>query len=215
MILEFKKENIINFKTINKLENLIKLVTKTLTYKEYQKTDFYKMVLPGEGNSDWHKFFNYTTDPITWLSIYKYDKLYGSNWSSNSKSMNLISKGNILDFGAGSGMPWVHIPDEVTLYLLEINLVLFNKLVENYASYKNVKVINSLNEIKTLKFDFIYSKDVLEHVRYVNEHLEILYHLGNDSCQYYLDIDSSPAGTHVLNLHDDTIINDFWMKLIK
>jgi hypothetical protein len=215
MILTFKKEDVVGVKTTNKLENLIKLVTKTLTYEEYEKTDFSRMQLPGEGASDWHKFFNRTTDPATWLSIYKYDKLYGSNWYSNSKPMDLISEGNVLDFGAGSGTPWISVPDNVTLYLLEVNLVLSNKLIENYSGYKNVKVVNSLDEIKTLKFDFIYSKDVLEHVRYVNEHLEILYHLGNESCQYYLDIDSAPAGTHVLNLHDDTIISDFWMKYVK
>lgn len=213
MIISYNKTEIKEYKPESSLDVLIDLVSKSLTPEEYDKTEFSKMKLQGNGSSDWHRFFNSTLDPITWLSIYKYDKLYGSNWTTTPKSMNLISGGNVLDFGAGSGTPWVDIPDTIHLYLLEANLVLFDRLVANYSNNKNVTVINSFYDIKSLKFDYVYSKDVLEHVRYVNEHLDILYYLGNEQCSYYLDIDTASAGTHVLNLHLDTTINDFWVKL--
>ena len=86
-----------------------------------------------------------------------------------------------------------------------------SKLKESYKSSPNVKIISDFNEIINIKFDHIYSKDVLEHVRYINEHLKILYYLGNNNCSYNILIDDASSDGHVLNLYPDTVLKTgFW-----
>jgi hypothetical protein len=209
MLLQFNKSEI-ELTLSQPLLELIELVSNSYTLKEYEDSKFNPLKFYGNGINDWGEF-NKTTTPTEWLSIYKYSKEYG-NWSSTSKSCNPSWKGNILDFGAGSGTPWINIHPGMTLYLLEANLFLANGLKETYSTYSNVKVINSLKEVSNIKFDYIYSKDVLEHVRYINEHLNILYYLGNIDCAYSLEIDEAPSPGHVLNLHKDSIIDSFWLQ---
>ena len=166
MLLQFNKSEI-ELTLSQPLLELIELVSNSYTLKEYEDSKFNPLKFYGNGINDWGEF-NKTTTPTEWLSIYKYSKEYG-NWSSTSKSCNPSWKGNILDFGAGSGTPWINIHPGMTLYLLEANLFLANGLKETYSTYSNVKVINSLKEVSNIKFDYIYSKDVLEHVRYIRQ----------------------------------------------
>ena len=209
MLLQFTKTQI-NLSPKQSLSKLIKLVSNSYSLKEYENSKFNPLKFFGNGDSDWGEF-NKTTTPIEWLSIYKYSKEYG-NWSTSTNACNPTWEGNVLDFGAGSGTPWNNIPPNVTLYLLETNLLLADGLKETYSTYNNVKVITSLKEVSNIKFNHIYSKDVLEHVRYVNEHLDILYHLGNPDCTYSLEIDEAPSPGHVLSLHPDTTIDSLWLQ---
>ena len=209
MLLQFNKTQI-DLSPKQSLSKLINLVSDSLTLKEYEESKFNPLKFYGGGPSDWGEF-NTTTTPVEWLSIYKYSKEYG-NWSTSTNACNPTWEGNVLDFGAGSGTPWNNIPPNVTLYLLEANLILADGLKETYSTYNNVKVITSLKEISNIQFNHIYSKDVLEHVRYINEHLDILYYLGNADCTYSLEIDEAPSPGHVLNLHNDSIIDSFWLQ---
>jgi hypothetical protein len=209
MLLQFNKSQI-ELSPNQPLSKLIDLVSDSLTLNEYEESKFNPLKFYGNGPNDWGNF-NEITSPIEWLSIYKYSKEYG-NWSTITNPCNPSWKGNILDFGAGSGTPWSNINPDITLYLLEANLILAKGLKETYNIYDNVKIITSLKEISDIKFDFIYSKDVLEHVRYINEHLDILYYLGNPDCTYFLEIDESPSPGHVLNLHTDSTMNSFWLQ---
>ena len=150
-----------------------------------------------------------------WLSIYRHSKEYG-NWEVNTRTLSETSFGNVLDFGAGVGEPWKisSINENTHLYLLEANLKMASELEETYKSLNNVTIVTSLQDIKHLKFSLIYSNDVLEHVRYVNEHLDIFWHLGDTNCLNHHIIDYGLAEGHVLNLHQDTIINKFWENYI-
>jgi len=207
------------------LDELINLVDKSLTleqYKKFRSKKNYNFI--GEGyNQRWNDC-NLNATPEEWLSIYKYSDEYnnfkqapnripqewvkGHNvWGSNFK--------NILDFGAGPGEPWSikSIDSNVNLYLLEANLSIANNLKEKYKwDCDNVHVVTSFQEIKHIKFNYIYSRDVIEHVRNLNEHLDLLYHLGAEDACYFYKIDGQPNPVHVLHLHNDTKINDFWQQ---
>jgi hypothetical protein len=212
LILRFKKNNQIPVLETEAVRELISLVSDSYTAEEYEKSRFDTLKLYGNGPNDWGEL-NKTITPKEWFSLYRYSKEYG-NFTTITNSYNFnVRQGNVLDFGAGSGLPWVDIPSEVTLYLLEANLVLAERLKNTYSEYTNVKVVTLLEEIADIRFDYVYSKDVLEHVRYINEHLNILYHLGNLECQYDLMIDTAPSGGHVLNLYGDTTIDSFWTSL--
>jgi hypothetical protein len=213
LIIQFKKDEILSFPQVKSLKKLVNLVTNSFTLQEYEQSRFNLLKFYGNGTNDWEEF-NKITTPKEWLSIYKYSKEYG-NWSTITNSCDSSWNGNILDFGAGAGLPWNNIHSNMNLYLLEANLTIAEKLKETYSSYDNVKVITSFKEILNVKFNYIYSKDVLEHVRYINEHLDILYYLGNQNCSYNLSIDPAPSGGHVLNLHPDTVINEFWSQFKK
>ena len=108
-----------------------------------------------------------------------------------------------------------NIPKEIDLFLVEINLAAAEKLKRNYRQNSNVKIVTDLNDIKDIRFDFIYSKDTIEHVRYLNEHLNIFYILGKPTCRYTIFLDNCPSEGHVYDLHEDTILNKFWLELYK
>ena len=213
-ILGFKKENIKDYTPSKSLESLIALVSETMTEEEYQNSPYGSQKFYGEVNvEDWANN-NKEANPRNWLSIYKFDKFYGSNWKSQPKACPQEWKGNVLDFGAGPGTPWTDIREEFILYLLEANLVIADMLRESYKDYDNVKVVTSLLEVKDIQFNFIYSKEVIEHVRYTNEHFDIFYLLTKPEGECKLLIDPSPAPGHVYNLHEDSISNQFWSQYI-
>ena len=211
-VITFNKNEIKPYGDETKLQELLDLVSEYSTLKEYKKfrSKYKNNNYTGEGASNWNNS-NVLCTPKEWLSIYRYADEYG-NWLSKTNTCNPAWKNKtVLDFGAGSGTPWEGV-DDVNLYLLEANLGLSSLLKKTYEPFSNVKIVTTLNELpKDIKFDYIYSNDVLEHVRYINEHLEILYYLGNETCNYDLIIDEAPSGGHVLNLHEDTKIKTiFW-----
>ena len=213
----FNKKDI-NYKPNRNLEDLINLTCESISYEEYQNSKFSKppysfTVL--NGSMHWEDSSKIST-PQEWLGIYRYAPDYGKHWKSLPVDcFKHCRSGNVLDFGAGVGTPWINIPEEVTLYLYEANLQMANELKEIYQSHHNVIVVTSFKDIKDVKFDYIYSHDVIEHVRYVNEHLDILYYLGNDkNCIYNLLVDVGFSPNHVLNLHKDSILNNFWSSQI-
>ena len=210
--IKYNKNQIKKYGNEEKLDELINLVSEFSTLEEYKNTSYYKdknINFKG-GGGNWQDL-NAKTTPKEWLSIYRYADEYG-NWKSKPNTCSPLWKNkSVLDFGAGSGTPWEGVSG-VNLYLLEANLGLSSLLKKTYEPFPNVRVITTFKELpKGIRFDFIYSKDVLEHVRYINEHLEILYYLGNENCDYNLIIDNVPSGGHVINLHEDTIIKtNFW-----
>jgi len=210
---QYNKNQIKKYGDEKKLNELIDLVSECSTLKEYKKfrSKYKDNNYAGEGASNWNNSNSLCT-PKEWLAIYKYADEYG-NWSSKTQICGPAWKDKtVLDFGAGSGTPWSGDIDGVDLYLLEANLGISSLLKKRYESFPNVKIITTFKELpKDIKFDYIYSKNVLEHVRYLNEHLEILYYLGNENCDYWLQIDPNPMGGHVMNLHEDTKIKtQFW-----
>jgi hypothetical protein len=141
LVLQFEKNTITSFPQTKSLEELIDLVVDSYTLQEYEQSKFNPLKFYGNGPNDWGEF-NKITTPKEWLSIYKYSKEYG-NWNTYTNSCDLSWKGNILDFGAGSGIPWNGISSNINLYLYEANLAIAEKLEDYYYSYKNVKVVTS------------------------------------------------------------------------
>lgn len=214
MLIKYNKNKIKKYGNEERLDELINLVSEFSTLEEYKNTSYYKdknISFKGAGGN-WQNL-NAKTTPKEWLSIYRYADEYG-NWKTKPNTCSPQWKNKkVLDFGAGAGTPWEGV-DGVNLYLLEANLHISSLLKKTYEPFSNVKVITTFKELpKDVRFDFIYSKDVLEHVRYINEHLEILYYLGNENCDYYLMIDEGPSAGHVINLHEDTKIKaDFFLN---
>ena len=214
----------------DKLDSLLKLVTNWYSPKEWEKLrikkfDDYKF----SGVKGIWKDSNLKTTAKEWLSIYRYSNDYADNWNSDSQNLDRLltayeesheilrykRKANVLDFGAGVGRPWENIPEEIDLFLVEVNLAAAEKLKTNYRQNSNVKIVTDLNDIKDIRFDFIYSKDTIEHVRYLNEHLNIFYILGKPTCRYTIFLDNCPSEGHVYDLHEDTVLNKFWLELYK
>lgn len=194
--------------SFNKLSNKL---LKCFTKKEYKKWEEKNGKVDCKGGS-WRSK-NTTTTPKEWLSIYKYSEEYSVGWYSNPRDASQFEgMTNVMDFGAGVGTPWKNIPANTNLYLYEANLVACKNLKENYKNNSNVKVISSFKNLKNVKFDAIHSYDVLEHVRYLNEHLELFYLLGNNGCLYHFIIDIGAAGGHVYDLHDDTHLSPDWSQ---
>ncbi len=193
-------------------EELLGLVLEYMPEDEYKKWEG-KRGKVGAYSHEWPEFNN-TTTPKEWLSIYRYSQTYAA---STIKTKSLPCKdywnGNVLDFGAGGGKPWGIPSDNINLYMYEANLYMVDFLKENYKNQPNVKIVNTFNDIKDIKFNHIFSCDVLEHVRYINEHLSLLWLLGDENCKYELIIDVGSAGGHVLNLHADTKINSWWNEI--
>ena len=139
----FNKKDI-NYKPNGNLEDLINLTCESITYEEYQNSKFSKppysfTVL--NGSRHWEDSSQVST-PQEWLGIYKYAPDYGKHWKSLPvECNNYCESGNVLDFGAGVGAPWVSIPEEVTLYLYEANLQMANELKETYKELLNVIVV--------------------------------------------------------------------------
>jgi len=212
IILNYTKDSIKDYTPSKDLKSLIEMVSEVMSEEEYRQHELNKLKFKGEGDGDWTNE-NRTVTSKEWLSLYKYDQHYG-NWRSQPQVCPSAWKGNILDFGAGSGTPWVEIRDDFNLYLVEANLLLAEGLRESYKNYPNVKVVGSLKEVEDVKFDYIYSKDVVEHVRFVDEHFDIFYMLLNPNGHCNLLIDASPSGGHVWNLHEDTTPNPFWSQYI-
>ena len=192
-------------------EELSNLVLECMPEDEYKKWES-KRGTVGAHSHQWSQF-NISTTPKEWLSIYRYSQEYATSWETSTLPCKDYWNGNVLDFGAGVGRPWEIPSDNINLYMYEANLYMVDILKENYKNQPNVKIVNTFNDIKDIKFNHIFSSDVIEHVRYVNEHLSLLWLLGDENCQYELIIDKGAAGGHVLYLHLDTNINSWWNEL--
>ena len=212
--LGYKKDSTMKIPNDKSLDELINLIEDSITFDEYvkfkSKGDFN---FPGEGTGNWNDC-NINASPKEWLAIYKFSEEY-NNWAVRDKlSIPQHWDGNILDFGAGSGVPWnpESIKSDINLYLFEINMSIVNDIKKQYTNFENVHIVSSFQDIKHLKFNYIHSRDVIEHVRHVNEHLDVLYHLGADNSYHWYKIDGQPQPGHVLNLHSDTMITEFWQQ---
>ena len=226
----------------NSLGDLLKTVTNWYSPKIWEKIKEEKYSdynFCGAGGT-W-KNSNQSATSKEWVSIYRHSAIYSDNWLTSTLNLKNTLKrhcpslvetepfinfgpdlltqtgyqpeGNVLDFGAGVGKPWVDIPEKITLFMLEINIAASKKLKEVYKDDTNVRIVTDLNSIKDIRFDWIYSKDVLEHVRHINEHLDIFYILGKKTCRYNLLIDIGSSRGHVYGLHKDSELNPFWNKL--
>ena len=238
----FNKLQLLKTKSIEELPNeeslgdLLKTVTNWYSpkmWKKIKEEKYSDYSFSGAGGI-W-KNSNQSATSEEWVSIYRHSAIYSDNWLTSTLNLRQMLKrycptiveidnmnphptgyqpeGNVLDFGAGVGKPWEDIPEKITLFLLEINIEAAKKLKEEYKDNTNVVIVTDINSIKDIRFDWIYSKDVLEHIRHINEHLDIFYILGKKTCIYNLIVDIGGAAGHVYGLHKDSKLNSFWNKL--
>lgn len=114
-------------------------------------------------------------------------------------------KKRILDFGCGSS---VNVDDNYNkYYLLDINKEIITILKRKFINYSNVIILSSLSEAFDLgfQFDIVRSTETLEHVRFLNEHIQLLYRLCKDDGLLYLSFPlEHNTSNHVANLFEDT-----------
>ena len=148
-----------------------------------------------------------------WRGIYKHSDQYfhvdGYNYTHPTDT-NIKA---VLDFGIACS-PLGVTSDEIEYYFVELNTAMWKYNKEKYQDHKNVHVIQNLSEIPdNVRFDYVQANDSLEHVKYINEHLYVLYYYGNTDCLYNLRIDEHPGGAHILNISKDTKIDSVWISL--
>mgnify|MGYP005865041747 CR=1 FL=1 len=193
------------------LESLLLKIEEISSKEEFNA--FYRKENPvfnatGE-NSDW--FYRKSEVPA---KIWRYIAVHSKEYADEAghlpyKMENHISdkKLRILNFGCG---PNIEIEDENNVYyILDVNLEIIRKLKRRFINKTNVIVLSSLSEAFDLgrKFDYIYSHETLEHVRFLNEHIQLLYRLCKDDGYLHLSfpIDNT-CGAHIVNLFEDTIL---------
>ena len=195
------------------IKQLAKKIEDTATIEEvkkfYQSEDLYFPPQDIPGNL-W-EYRKKETTPRIWRGVYKYADVYGkSEWKEpaakfeyNTDQKNI----NILDFGAGADRK-PQIYTDKNYYLVELNNWTFYKLKEYYKNMNNVFVFQNLSDVLSVKFDLIWSHDALEHVRLLNEHLNILYRICNRDGILDLHISSQGecGGGHVYGIFKDSLV---------
>ncbi len=177
-------------------------------------------VFPAASNDTyWNSENKITLEPKVWRAIYKYSDEYGeldhTNCDYSIIGDKLFDENiNVLDFGCGPN-PDIDKKYKCNFYLIEVNDKSRQKLSNRFLKRKNIYIFEGLSELinRNIKFDIIYSKDCLEHVRHINEHIILLYRLCKDEGMFMLQF---PYGNynagHVSTLYEDTILDDVLKK---
>lgn len=191
-------------------EELLNLVEQICTEQEFK--DFYGKENPiftsqTSDKDDWNYRKNEVPPPI-WRYIAVNSKEYadGHGYYYMEKHTDPKNKKlRILNFGCG---PNIEIRDDYNIYyILDINKEIIKRLKQRFINKSNVIVLGSLTEAFDTgrTFDYIYSHETLEHVRFLNEHIQLLYRLCSNSGSLHLSfpIDNT-CSAHVINLFEDT-----------
>jgi len=189
---------------------ILNKIEKTATKEDVVQFYGVNHSFPANADGNW-EYKKEEVSPELWRAVYKYSDEYGSYPHSTYSYLNewLNTDLNILDFGCG---PNPNIPRQFgcNLYLVELNDKSRELITQNYR-FKNVYCFENLSDVFKLdiKFDVIFTKDVIEHVRYVNEHLYVLYLLCKEDGLFYVHYPyGDHQGNHVSTLYNDTIIRD-------
>jgi len=227
--LKYIEEHFLNFD----IENTLKKIEKTST-KQKIKEIFGEDSYFGATSDDqfWNHEAKKTLTSDVWRAIYKYSDEYGTydhtqNYNNVFDEYSLNPNVKILDFGCGPnplgfgsgdetyGFPYFINRCKCEFHLVELNDFSRQQIKKRFAEYSNVYVYENLSELfeKNLKFDVVHTKDCLEHVRYINEHLYLLYLLCLDKgvILYTFPYGTHEAG-HVSTLYEDTILTEIMNK---
>lgn len=76
-----------------------------------------------------------------------------------------FTSGNFIEFGAGTGdFTKYFLEKNFSGYAYDIDSRTVATLKENLKEYSNITTIDSLEQVKDLKFDYIFAFEVLEHI---------------------------------------------------
>jgi len=173
-------------------------------------------------SGDW-EYRKDEVSPELWRAVYKYSDEYGqfdhSQYDDDDFGPRFAEDDfKILDFGCGPNpIGWggpshnlIHT-SHCQFHLVELNDFARNKIEERFGMHSRVFIYENLSEVfnSNVKFDIVYSRDVLEHVRYINEHLYVLYLLCKNNGYIYTKFPyDHKSGGHVSGLYEDTKIKD-------
>lgn len=190
------------------LEDLLNLVEQISTEQEFK--EFYgkeNPIFTSQTTDDDWQYRKNEVPPSIWRYIVVNSKEYadGHGYYYMEKHDNTGKKLRILNFGCG---PNIEIIDDYNkYYILDINIEIIKRLLHKYRNKSNIIVLRSLSEAFELsvQFDYIYSHKTLEHVRFLNEHIQLLYRLCADNGSLHLSFSlDNTCGAHAINLFEDT-----------
>src|SRR3989304_10013852 len=206
----------------NNISEILEKIEKIATWEDIKV--FYeneKPVFGATGLNDQWVYKKDVVSPEMWRAIYKYSYEYGSVMHSNcdyhNVDENILSNENckLLDFGSGPN-PTIANNYACQFYLVKINDTSVINLKKGFKNRSNIKIFNCLSDVVKLniKFDVAFSSETLEHVRYINEHLYILYNLCKEDGQFYLQYPfDHDCGGHVYGLYKDTITRETFLTI--
>jgi len=190
------------------LLDLVEQISTEEEFKQFYNKENHVFTSQTTDNDDW-KYRKSEVPPGIWRYIAVHSKEYadGHGHYYMEKHESKDNKLKILNFGCG---PNIEIIDDTNVYyILDINKEIIKRLKRRFINKTNVIVLGSLSEAFELgiMFDFIYSHETLEHVRFLNEHIQLLYRSCSDSGLLYLSFPiDNECSAHVVNLFEDTIL---------